>query len=106
MAHDIPIGPIAAVLRVPDYEAALTAANDSDVVLSADIVSQDATRIEHFTQHAEAGMIQVNLPTAGMDFHAPFTGRKGASYGAPEKDSHCREFFTAACVVHAARGGR
>ena len=34
-------------------------------------------------------MIQVNLPTAGMDFHAPFTGRKGSSYGAPEKGSYC-----------------
>ena len=49
-------------------------------------------------------MIQVNLPTAGMDFHAPFTGRKGSSYGAPEKGSYCREFFTAAKVVHEGRG--
>jgi len=44
------------------------------------------------------------LPTAGMDFHAPFTGRKGSSYGAPEKGSFCREFFSAAKVVHAGRG--
>ena len=49
-------------------------------------------------------MIQVNLPTAGMDFHAPFTGRKGSSYGAPEKGSYAREFFTAAKVVHEGRG--
>ncbi|MFA3916320.1 aldehyde dehydrogenase family protein [Ruegeria hyattellae] len=106
VARDEIFGPIAAVLRVPDYEAALTAANDSDFGLSAGIVSQDQARIEHFMQHAEVGMIQVNLPTAGMDFHAPFTGRKGSSYGAPEKGSYCREFFTAARVVHAARGGR
>ena len=59
---------------------------------------------DHFTQNAVAGMIQVNLPTAGMDFHAPFTGRKGSSYGAPEKGSYCREFFTTAKVVH--EGGR
>lgn len=105
VARDEIFGPIAAVLRVPDYEAALAFANDSDFGLSAGIVSQNQTRIDHFTQHAEAGMIQVNLPTAGMDFHAPFTGRKGSSYGAPEKGSYCREFFTAARVVHAARGG-
>ncbi|MEC7243342.1 MAG: aldehyde dehydrogenase family protein, partial [Pseudomonadota bacterium] len=97
-------GPIAAVLRVPDYDAALEVANDSDFGLSAGIVSKNAAKIDHFSQNAEAGMIQVNLPTAGMDFHAPFTGRKGSSYGAPEKSSYCREFFTVAKVVHEGRG--
>ncbi|MFT6273864.1 MAG: aldehyde dehydrogenase (NAD+) [Dinoroseobacter sp.] len=104
VARDEIFGPIAAVLRVPDYDAALEAANDSEFGLSAGIVTQDAAKIDHFSQNAEAGMIQVNLPTAGMDFHAPFTGRKGSSYGAPEKGSYCREFFTAAKVVHEGRG--
>jgi acyl-CoA reductase-like NAD-dependent aldehyde dehydrogenase len=104
VARDEIFGPIAAVLRVPDYDAALAAANDSEFGLSAGIVTRDATKIDHFSQNAEAGMIQVNLPTAGMDFHAPFTGRKGSSYGAPEKGSYCREFFTAAKVVHEGRG--
>ncbi|MBT6544310.1 MAG: aldehyde dehydrogenase family protein, partial [Rhodobacteraceae bacterium] len=104
VARDEIFGPIAAVLRVPDYDAALAMANDCEFGLSAGIVTQDTAKIDHFTQNAEAGMIQVNLPTAGMDFHAPFTGRKGSSYGAPEKGSYCREFFTAAKVVH--EGGR
>jgi acyl-CoA reductase-like NAD-dependent aldehyde dehydrogenase len=104
VARDEIFGPIAAILRVPDYDAALSTANDCEFGLSAGIVSRDAAKIEHFSQHAEAGMIQVNLPTAGMDFHAPFTGRKGSSYGAPEKGSYCREFFTAAKVVHEGRG--
>ena len=104
VARDEIFGPIAAVLRVPDYDAALDAANDSAFGLSAGIVSRDTIKIDHFSQNAEAGMIQVNLPTAGMDFHAPFTGRKGSSYGAPEKGSYCREFFTAAKVVHEGRG--
>ena len=104
VAREEIFGPIAAVLRVPDYDAALATANDCEFGLSAGIVSQDAAKIEHFSQHAEAGMIQVNLPTAGMDFHAPFTGRKGSSYGAPEKGTYCREFFTIAKVVHEGRG--
>ena len=103
VARDEIFGPIAAVLRVPDYDAALAIANDCEFGLSAGIVTKDTTKIDHFSQNAEAGMIQVNLPTAGMDFHAPFTGRKGSSYGAPEKGSYCREFFTAAKVVHAGR---
>ncbi len=104
VARDEIFGPIAAVLRVPDYEAALATANDCEFGLSVGIVTRDAAKIDHFTQNAEAGMIQVNLPTAGMDFHAPFTGRKGSSYGAPEKGSYCREFFTTAKVVHEGRG--
>lgn len=104
VARDEIFGPVAAVLRVPDYDAALATANDCEFGLSAGIVTRDAARIDHFSQNAEAGMIQVNLPTAGMDFHAPFTGRKGSSYGAPEKGSYCREFFTAAKVVHEGRG--
>ena len=91
------------MLHVPDYDAALEAANDSEFGLSAGIITRDAIKIDHFLKNAEAGMIQVNLPTAGMDFHAPFTGRKGSSYGAPEKGSYCREFFTAAKVVHEVR---
>jgi acyl-CoA reductase-like NAD-dependent aldehyde dehydrogenase len=104
VARDEIFGPIAAVLRVPDYDAALAMANDCEFGLSAGIVTRDTAKIDHFTQNAEAGMIQVNLPTAGMDFHAPFTGRKGSSYGAPEKGSYAREFFTAAKVVHEGRG--
>lgn len=104
VARDEIFGPIAAVLRVPDYDAALATANDCEFGLSAGIVTRDAAKIDHFSQNAEAGMIQVNLPTAGMDFHAPFTGRKGSSYGAPEKGSYCREFFTAAKVVHEGHG--
>lgn len=103
-ARDEIFGPIADVLRVPDYDAALSTANDCEFGLSAGIVSRDTAQIEHFSQNAEAGMIKVNLPTAGMDFHAPFTGRKASSYGAPEKGSYCREFFTAAKVVHEGRG--
>ena len=94
--------PLSCVCRT--MTRALSLANDSEFGLSAGIVTRDTAKIDHFSQNAEAGMIQVNLPTAGMDFHAPFTGRKGSSYGAPEKGSYAREFFTAAKVVHEGRG--
>ena len=97
-------GPIASVISVADYDEALTVANDADYGLSAGIVSKDRSKIDHFLANIQAGMAQVNLPTAGMDFHAPFTGRKGSSFGPPEKSSHCREFFTNSKVVHARYG--
>jgi aldehyde dehydrogenase (NAD+) len=93
-------GPIAAVIPARDYEEALVIANDTEAGLSSGIVTRDSKIIRHFREHAEAGMIQVNLPTAGMDFHAPFTGRKQAGYGPAEKGSHAREFFTAVKVTH------
>jgi acyl-CoA reductase-like NAD-dependent aldehyde dehydrogenase len=39
-------------------------------------------------------MVMVNLPTAGVDYHVPFGGRKGSSYGAREQGSYAREFYT------------
>jgi acyl-CoA reductase-like NAD-dependent aldehyde dehydrogenase len=97
-------GPISSVTSVTDYDEALAVANDADYGLSAGIVSNDRSKIDHFVANIQAGMAQVNLPTAGMDFHAPFTGRKGSSFGPPEKGSHCREFFTNSKVVHARYG--
>ena len=95
-------GPIAAVISVADYDEALQTANDADYGLSAGIITQDTKLQNHFIENIEAGMAQINLPTAGMDFHAPFTGKKGSSFGPPEKSTYCREFFTGYKVVHAA----
>lgn len=97
--HEI-FGPVAAVIEAADYDEALAIANDCEQGLSSGIVTRDETVIRHFRAHAEAGMVQVNLPTAGMDFHAPFTGRKNSAYGAAEKGPYAREFFTELKVVH------
>ena len=42
----------------------------------------------HFKRNAEAGMVMVNLPTAGVDYHVPFGGRKGSSYGPREQGAY------------------
>ena len=36
----------------------------------------------------------VNLATAGVDYHVPFGGRKGSSYGPREQGHHAQEFYT------------
>ena len=48
----------------------------------------------HFKRESQAGMIMVNLPTAGVDYHVPFGGRKGSSHGPREQGRYAREFFT------------
>lgn len=100
VSQDEIFGPVAVVLRADDFDHAVALANGTRFGLSAGIVTRDPVRIADFKKRAQAGMIQVNLPTAGMDFHAPFTGQKLSAYGPPEKGGHAREFFTATKVIH------
>jgi aldehyde dehydrogenase (NAD+) len=87
-------GPVASVIRVQDYEEALAVANDTPFGLSAGIATTSLKFATHFKRHAQAGMVMVNLPTAGVDYHVPFGGRKGSSYGPREQGSYAREFYT------------
>lgn len=87
-------GPVAAVIRVRDYDEALAVANDVAFGLSAGICSRSLKHAEHFKRHAQAGMVMVNLPTAGVDYHVPFGGRKASSYGPREQGTYAREFYT------------
>lgn len=87
-------GPIASVMRVKNYEEALEVTNDSDLGLTAGICTTSLKYSAHFKRHAQVGMTMVNLPTAGVDYHVPFGGRKGSSLGQREQGSHAREFYT------------
>ncbi len=87
-------GPVAAVIRVKDYEEALAVANDTPFGLSSGICTTSLKYAIHFKRNAEAGMAMVNLPTAGVDFHVPFGGRKGSSFGPREQGRYAAEFYT------------
>jgi alpha-ketoglutaric semialdehyde dehydrogenase len=87
-------GPIAAVIRASNYDEALALANDTTYGLSAGIVTRSLKYASHFKRHAQSGLVMVNLPTAGLDYHVPFGGRKSSSYGPREQGSYAREFYT------------
>ncbi|WP_238323250.1 aldehyde dehydrogenase family protein [Acidovorax sp. JHL-9] len=87
-------GPVASVIRVRDYDEALATANDTPFGLSAGIATTSLQHATHFKCHAQAGMVMVNLPTAGVDYHVPFGGRKGSSYGPREQGRHAQDFYT------------
>jgi len=87
-------GPVASVIRVGDYEEALHVANDTPFGLTAGICTTSLKHASHFRRSAEAGMVMVNLPTAGVDYHVPFGGRKGSSYGPREQGRYAVEFYT------------
>lgn len=87
-------GPVAAVIRVKNYDEALAVANDTPFGLSSGIATTSLKHATHFKRNAEAGMVMVNLPTAGVDFHVPFGGRKASSFGSREQGRYASEFFT------------
>lgn len=87
-------GPVASVIRVKNYEEALAVANDTSFGLAAGIATTSLKHASHFKRHAQAGMVMVNLPTAGVDYHVPFGGRKGSSHGPREQGRYAAEFYT------------
>ncbi|MFF2324175.1 aldehyde dehydrogenase family protein [Agrobacterium sp. NPDC058088] len=87
-------GPVASVIRARNYEEALSLANDTPFGLTAGICTSSFKHVQHFKRHAQAGMVMVNMPTAGVDFHVPFGGSKGSSLGQREQGTYAREFFT------------
>jgi aldehyde dehydrogenase (NAD+) len=97
-------GPVANVVRVSDYDEALATANDTEFGLSTGICTTSLKYATHFKRHAQAGMVMVNLPTAGVDFHVPFGGRKGSSYGPREQGRYAAEFYTTVKTAYTAAG--
>jgi len=87
-------GPIVSTIPADNYEHALALANDTEFGLSSGICTSSLKYATHFKRHADVGMVMVNVPTAGVDYHVPFGGRKRSSYGAREQGTYAAEFFT------------
>lgn len=87
-------GPVACVIPANDYEHALALANDTEFGLSSGICTTSLKYATHYKRNAQAGMVMVNVATAGVDYHVPFGGSKGSSYGSREQGSYAAEFFT------------
>jgi aldehyde dehydrogenase (NAD+) len=95
-------GPIAAVIPVSGYDEALAVANETDFGLTAGIITASAKHAAHFRRNAEAGVVTVNMPTVGLDFHVPFGGAKRSSYGPREQGSYARDFYTETRIAYVA----
>ena len=97
-------GPVGVVLRVKDYDEALAVANDTDFGLAAGICTTSLKYASHFKRNVEAGVVKVNQATSGLDFHLPFGGRKGSSYGPREQGSQAIEFFSVVKTAYTSGG--
>jgi len=93
-------GPVASTVKVRDYEEALEIANRGQFGLSAGIVTNSLKHSRHFRRNIRAGMVMINLPTAGVDYHVPFGGTRKSSYGAREQGFAAIEFYTQTKTVY------
>ena len=95
-------GPVVSVVRAKNYDEALALANNTEFGLAAGIATTSLKHATHFKRHAQAGMVMVNLPTAGVDYHVPFGGRKGSSFGPREQGRYAAEFYTTVKTAYTA----
>lgn len=97
-------GPVASVIRAADYDEALAVANDTSFGLTAGIITRSLAAAHDFRRRSTAGMVMVNLATAGVDFHVPFGGMGASSYGPREQGRAAREFYTRSKTSYVAAG--
>jgi alpha-ketoglutaric semialdehyde dehydrogenase len=100
IAQEEVFGPVLAVMIANDFEDAMRLANCVRFGLSAAVVSRDLTRVHQFINRIEAGLITVNLPTAGVEYQLPFGGTKESSFGMREQGPLALDFYTESRTVY------
>ncbi len=96
--------PLAAIIKVGSYDEGLSIVNDTNFGLTSGIVTKSLARATHFRRNARTGVVTVNLPTAGTDYHVPFGGRGDSSYGPREQGSAAAEFYTTVKTAYISAG--
>jgi len=96
--------PLTSVIKVASYDEALSVVNDTNFGLTSGIVTTSLARATHFRRNARTGVVTVNLPTAGTDYHVPFGGRGDSSYGPREQGKAAAEFYTTVKTAYISAG--
>src|SRR5216684_426677 len=94
IAREEIFGPVLAVMRARDFEDAMRIANNIPFGLSASIQTSNVSRVFDFVQKMEAGLLTVNLPSAGVEYQLPFGGAKDSSFGPKEQGPAALEFYS------------
>jgi alpha-ketoglutaric semialdehyde dehydrogenase len=94
IAQEEIFGPVLAILRAKDYDDAMRIANDIPFGLSSSIQTSNLSRAMDFVYRAEAGLLTINLPSAGVEYQLPFGGTKDSSFGPKEQGPAAFDFYS------------
>jgi aldehyde dehydrogenase (NAD+) len=94
IAREEIFGPVLAVMRAKDFDDAMRLANDIPFGLSSSIQTTNLSRVFEYVYRAEAGLLTVNLPSAGVEYQLPFGGSKDSSFGPKEQGPAALEFYS------------
>ncbi|MEV7185210.1 aldehyde dehydrogenase family protein [Kitasatospora sp. NPDC093102] len=99
LAREEFFGPIAVLHAAADLDEAIALANDTPHSLSTSVHTRSLDVALAAADRLDAGMIRVNAPSSGVDFHLPFGGAKGASHGDREQGQAALDFYTVSRTV-------
>jgi aldehyde dehydrogenase (NAD+) len=94
IAQEEIFGPVLAVMRARDFDHALEIANAVPLGLSASVQTTNVSRVFEFVYRMQAGLLTVNLPSAGVEYQLPFGGTKDSSFGPKEQGPAALEFYS------------
>ena len=94
IAREEIFGPVLAIMRAKDFDDAMRIANNIPLGLSASIQTTNVGRVFEFVNRMEAGLLTVNLPSAGVEYQLPFGGTKESSFGSKEQGPAALEFYS------------
>ncbi len=87
-------GPVLSVIPVDDFDAAITALNQTRYGLSASVFTRDVNRAFRAMRDFETGIVYVNAGTTGAETHLPFGGWKETGNGHREAGHAALDSYT------------
>jgi aldehyde dehydrogenase (NAD+) len=100
IAQEEIFGPVLALMSVKDFDAAIQIANNVKFGLSASLLTNQLNKVFNYINRIEAGLIIVNLPSAGVEYQLPFGGTKASSTGHREQGSVAIDFYSELRTVY------
>jgi aldehyde dehydrogenase (NAD+) len=94
IAREEIFGPVLAIMKARDFQHAMELANGSEFGLSASLQTTNLSRMYEYVYGIEAGLVTVNLPSAGVEYQLPFGGTKDSSFGPKEQGPAAVEFYS------------
>lgn len=97
--RDEVFGPTVAVVAYDSLEEAFSLANATSFGLSAGIYTRSLATAAAFGDQVVAGVLNVNLPTTGLEPQVPFGGLKSSGSGPKELGPTALTFFSTETVI-------